>query len=201
MSDTERRQVSVARERILDCASDLFAHRGIHAVGVDELIEKADVARATFYRHFPSKEHLAVAFVERRQQVWVHGWLENQAKARGETPEEQLLAVFDLLGEWFAGDDYDGEAFVTTLLETGRRQPPITQACIAALQSIRTVISALAQQADLRDPDEFARSCHILMNGAIIQATEREPRAAQRAQTMAHHLIDQHRKAARDSPP
>ena len=71
----------------------------------------------------------------------------------------------------------------------------ITQACIAALQSIRTVISALAQQADLRDPDEFARSCHILMNGAIIQATEREPRAAQRAQTMAHHLIDQHRKA------
>jgi len=198
MTDADRRQVSVARERILDCASDLFAHKGVHAVGVDELIEKADVARATFYRHFPSKEDLVVAFVDQRGQLWVHGWLESQAKERGDTPEAQLLVVFDLLSEWFASDDFEGDPIINTLLETGHRSPLISQACIAALQSVRAVISALAEQAGLRDPEEFAFSFHLLMNGAIFQAGEPDLNAAKRAQTMAHSLIDRHRQPSTD---
>ena len=135
-------------------------------------------------------------FHRRTRAALVHGWLETQAKARGDTPEEQLLAVFDLLGEWSASDDFDGEP-IKTLLETGDRQPLISQTCLAALQSVRAVISALAEQAGLRDPAEFALSCRILMNGALLSVEAGDRGAAKRAQAMARSLIDQHRQTYR----
>src|SRR5439155_15090992 len=52
-----------ARERILDAAYELFSQRGIRAVGVNEVIERAGVATATLYRHFPSKDNLVLAFL------------------------------------------------------------------------------------------------------------------------------------------
>ncbi|MEO8229413.1 MAG: helix-turn-helix domain-containing protein, partial [Chloroflexota bacterium] len=47
-----------ARERLLAAASELFYERGIQATGVDAIIKAAGVAKATFYRHFPSKDDL-----------------------------------------------------------------------------------------------------------------------------------------------
>jgi AcrR family transcriptional regulator len=201
MGETDRHQGSVARQRILDCASDLFAHRGIHSVSVDELVERADVGRATFYRHFPSKEHLVLAFLAQREQVWVHGWLENEAKRRGGTPEEQLLVIFDLLSEWFATDNFEGDVFINILLETGDRQPPIRQACLAGLRSVRSIVFALAVEAGLRDREEFALCWHTLMNGAIAQAAQGDLDGAKRAQTMARALIDRHRNVPVASSP
>jgi AcrR family transcriptional regulator len=57
------------RERILETSYELFSRRGIRAVGVDELIERAGVAKASLYRHFPSKDDLVVAFLERREHL------------------------------------------------------------------------------------------------------------------------------------
>lgn len=124
----ENRPVSEARERILVAAYDLFSHRGIRAVGIDELIQKSDVAKATFYRHFPSKEHLVLAFLEQREEIWVHGWVVTEITKRGRTPEEQLLAIFDLFSEWFADEKFEGCSFINVLLETGSRQTPVGQA-------------------------------------------------------------------------
>jgi AcrR family transcriptional regulator len=185
--------VSEARQRIVDTAYDLFSHRGIRAVGVDELIDKADVAKATFYRHFPSKEDLVLAFLEQREQIWVHGWVLAEVTERGGTPEEQLLAIFDLFGEWFADEDFEGCSFVNVLLETGDRQHPVGQACTAAFERLRSVIATLAEEAGLRDPAEFALSWHILMKGSIVQAAEGDLEAAKRAQAMGRLLIDHHR--------
>src|SRR6266581_4134898 len=64
--------VHVARERILRTAYDLFARRGTRGVGIDEVIGRAGVAKATFYRHFPSKDDLVLAFLQRREEVWAH---------------------------------------------------------------------------------------------------------------------------------
>ena len=63
---TVPRGSSAARERILTTATELFISTGIRAVGVDRLIEESTVARATFFRHFPSKDDLVVAFLEAR---------------------------------------------------------------------------------------------------------------------------------------
>ena len=65
------------------------------------------MAKATLYRHFPSKNDLVLAFLERREQLWTYGWVEQEARLRGGTPEAALLAIFDLFDEWFRRDDFE----------------------------------------------------------------------------------------------
>src|SRR6476660_4504457 len=88
---------SSARERILDAAYELFSRRGIQAVGVNEVTERAGVAIATLYRHFPSKEKLVLAFLDLREQRWTRDFIEAGAMRRGSNAEERLLALFDVL--------------------------------------------------------------------------------------------------------
>jgi len=181
-----------ARERILDTAYELFSRRAIRDVGIDEVIEQAGVAKATLYRHFPSKDELVIAFLERREERWTLAWVEAEARRRGSTPEEQLLAIFELFDEWFHRDDFEACSFVNVLLEMGPAHP-VGQASVRHLASIRSVVGRLAEEAALRDPESFARSWHILMKGSIVSAAEGDAEAAQRAQSMARLLIEQHR--------
>ena len=181
-----------ARERILTSAYDLFAERGIRAVGVDELIAHAGVAKATFYRHFRSKDDLALAFLERREERWTRGWVEAEARRRGSTPEEQLLAIFDAFDEWFRREDFEGCSFINVLLELGTTHAA-GSASVDHLANIRTFVRGLAEEAGLRDPDSFARSWHILMKGSIVSAGEGDADAAKRAQRLGRLLIDDYR--------
>jgi AcrR family transcriptional regulator len=182
-----------ARERILTTAYELFARRGIRGVGIDELIDRADVAKATFYRHFPSKNDLVLAFLQRREQLWTREWVEDEARKRGETPEEQLLAIFDLFDEWFQRDDFEGCSFVNVLLEFPEGSHPLGRASAEHLETIRSVVRQLAAEAGLRDPEEFALSWHILMKGSIVQRGEGDRLAAKRAQLIARLLIGEYR--------
>jgi AcrR family transcriptional regulator len=182
-----------ARERILDTAYELFSHRGVRDVGIDELIERAGVAKATLYRHFASKDQLVLAFLDRREQRWTHGWVEAETRRRGATPEEQLLAVFDLFDEWFHRDDFEGCSFINVLLEIGDLDHPLGRASADYLENIRSIVRTLAREAGLRDPEAFALSWHILMKGSIVQAAEGDRDAARRAQALGRLLIEQHR--------
>ena len=186
------RSLDGARERILETAYELFSRRGVRDVGVDEVIESAGVAKATLYRHFGSKDALVIAFLEQREERWTLGWVEAEARRRGSTPEEQLLAIFDAFDEWFQRDDFEACSFINVLLEMGSRHPTGV-ACVQHLENIRSVVAGLAGEAGLRDPETFARSWHILMKGSIVSAAEGDRDAAKRAQAMARLLIDQHR--------
>jgi len=179
-------------ERILSVAYELFSRRGVRDVGVNELIERSGVAKATFYRHFPSKDSLVLAFLERRDQVWTVDAIVTEARRRATTPLEQLMAIFDVFGDWFRREDFEACAFVNVLLEMGPAHP-LGQASIDYLAKIRGHVQALAEEAGLVRAEEFALSCHILMKGSIISATEGDLQAAQRAQQMAGWLVDHHR--------
>jgi AcrR family transcriptional regulator len=181
-----------ARERIVEGSYELFAQRGIQAVGVDEVIETAGVAKATLYRHFPSKNDLVIAFLERREERWTRELVEAGAKSRGSTPEEQLLAIFDVFDEWFRREDFEACSFISVLLEMGPDHPA-GKASMRHLENIRSIVRGLAEEAGLRDPAAFAHSWHILMKGSIVAAVEGDLEAAHRAQSMARELIDQHR--------
>jgi AcrR family transcriptional regulator len=180
------------RERILESSYELFSRRGIRAVGVDELIERAGVAKASFYRHFASKDDLVVAFLERREQLWTNGWVEKEARRRASSPEKQLLAIFDAFDEWFRREDFEACSFINVLLELGPRHPG-GSASVRHLENIRSIVRGLAEEAGLRDPAGFAHSWHILMKGSIVAAAEGDVAAAQRAQSMARRLIDDYR--------
>lgn len=181
-----------ARDRILATADALFSRRGVHKVGVDELISSSGVAKATFYRHFPSKDALVLAFLARREQLWTRELVEAGARRRGATPVERLLAIFEVFDEWFARrDDFEGCSFVNVLLEMGADHP-LGQASIGYLDRVRDIVRRWATEAGLTEVENFARSWHILMVGSIISAAEGDTVAARRAQQMALHLIEQH---------
>ncbi len=181
-----------ARERILDGSYELFSQRGIQAVGVDEVVDNAGVAKATLYRHFPSKDDLVIAFLQRREDRWTHDLVEAKARSRGSTPEEQLLAIFDVFDEWFRREDFEACSFINVLLELGPDHPA-GRASVRHLENIRSIVHGLGQEAGLRDPTSFAHSWHILMKGSIVAAAEGDHEAARRAQSMGRLLIDQHR--------
>jgi AcrR family transcriptional regulator len=183
-----------ARDRILESAYELFSRRGIRSVGVDEVIARAGVAKATLYRHFPSKDALALAFLERREERWTYGWVASEARTRGANPEEQLLAIFDAFDEWFRQEGFEACSFINVLLEMGAPHPA-GEACVRHLENIRAVVRRLAEEAGIRDTDSFARSWHILMKGSIVAAAEGDADAALRGKRMARSLIDQYRQA------
>ena len=195
MLETHRQRAETgasARERILDAAYELFSQRGIQAVGVNEVTERAGVAMATLYRHFPSKDELVLAFLNLREQRWTKDIVEAGAMRRGSNPEERLLAIFDVLDEWFHRDDFEAGSFMKVLLELGPEHPA-GGASVWHLEQIRSIVRRLAEEAGLHDTDSFARSWHILMEGSIVVATEGDTRAAQRGKSMARLLIDQYR--------
>jgi AcrR family transcriptional regulator len=180
------------RERVLAAAYDLFTTRGIRDVGIDELIRRAQVAKATFYRHFRAKDDLVLAVLQRRDFAWA-AELMAESRRRGAAPDECLLAMFDVLGDWFASRDYEGCTYVRVLLEMGPDHA-LGQASIVHLARVREQVCALAQEARLREAEAFSRSWHILIKGAIIAAVEGDPDAARRARQMGTLLLEDHRR-------
>lgn len=195
MPETHRQATETgvsARERILDASYELFSKRGIRAVGINEVIDHADVATATLYRHFPSKDALVLAFLEMREQRWTLGLVEAEAQRRGSDPEERLLAIFDVFDEWFHREDFEACSFINVLLEMGSGHPA-GNASVEYLDHIRSIVRRFADEAGLRDTESFSRSWHILMKGSIVSAAEGDVEAARRGKSMARLLIDQHR--------
>src|SRR6202007_1409721 len=160
------------RERVSRAAYELFSREGVRAVGVDAVIARAGTAKMTLYRNFPSKDDLIIDFLRRREQLWTHDWLEAESTRRGQTPREQLLAIFDVFSEWFGTPDFEGCSFLTTMIEVNDREHPVHQAAVGHLANIRGYIEKLASEAGIGDTGSFARQWHILMKGSIMAAHE-----------------------------
>src|ERR1700682_321845 len=187
---------SSARARILDAAYELVSHRRLPAAGGNEVTEHAGAATATLYRHSPSKDKLVLAFLDLREQRWTKDIIEAGAMRRGSNPEERLLAIFDVLDEWFHRDDFEAGSFIKVLLELGPSHPA-GGASVRHLEQLRAIVRRLAEEAGLRDPDSVALSWHILMEGSIVLAAEGDAQAARRGKSMARQPIDQYRWAFR----
>ena len=198
--ETRDGETAKARERILQAAYDLFSKRGIRAVGTEEILAQAGVAKSTLYRHFPSKDELVLAFLQRREHRWTREFVEAEARRRGSTPRERLLAIFDVFDEWFHRDDFEGCSFVNVLLEMSDANNPLGKASAAHLEYIRSVVRTLAEEAGVQDAETFAHSWHILMKGSIVAAGEGDVSAARRARAMAEDLLDRYLHVTIDPP-
>ncbi|WP_031076209.1 TetR/AcrR family transcriptional regulator [Streptomyces sp. NRRL WC-3742] len=174
-----------ARARLLATAESLFYAYGIHAVGVERILSESGVGRASFYRHFASKEALVTAVLEARDARW-RAWLTERVAAYGGHP----LNVFDALAERFAAPDYRGCVAITTMTEIADRTSPARQ--MAALHKVRVVdlVEQLMRDAQVPEPDIRARQFALLMDGAIVTALrEGTPEAAWRARSIAESLL------------
>ncbi|HKT74717.1 MAG TPA: TetR/AcrR family transcriptional regulator [Steroidobacteraceae bacterium] len=183
------RRDSDVRERLLDAAYSLFAHRGVSQVGIDTILAQARCAKASLYSHFGSKIELARAFLERREALWTRGWLEAEIARRARTPDARLLAVFDVFDGWFRRRDFEGCSFVDVLLES-HSDGPVYREAAAQLAKIRVIIEQLAQEARLADAAAFAQAWHMIMKGSIISAREGNRDAARHAKRAARLVLD-----------
>lgn len=179
-------------ERIGRAAYELFAARGVRDVGVDAVIAHAGTAKMTLYRNFPSKDDLILDFLRRRELLWTQQWLQYESRRRGDRPQDQLLAIFDLFSEWFARSDFEGCSFLTTMMEINDQQSVVFQASVEYLARIRGYLRELAEAAGVADPVRFARQWHVLMKGSIMAAHEGDRDAARVAKEMGVLLLRSH---------
>jgi AcrR family transcriptional regulator len=179
-----------ARERILRAAYDLFCRDGISSTGIDRIVAEAGVAKMTLYRHFASKDDLVRAVLDIREDLWTKGWLGYEVERRATSPDERLLAVFDVFDDWFRREDYESCLFIRSLLETAGRDTPIFGAAAWHLSNVRALLQRLAEEAGAGDPEAFAYELHILMTGSIVIATAGDAGAARRARAVARLLLE-----------
>jgi AcrR family transcriptional regulator len=186
---------SAARERILDTAFELFYARGIRGVGVDLIIAESGVAKATFYKHFPSKDDLIVAYLGKVDGVW-SGQLKEAAEAAGPDPASQLVGMFDALSNACRREGYRGCAFINAAAES---QPgtAVHDRTVAHKTAVLAWVRDLAEQAAARNPGALARSLTLLLDGGLASGSlDAAPEAPAVAKASARALVD----AARTRP-
>jgi len=174
---------------VLDVAFVLFYADGIRTVGIDLVIERAGVAKASFYRHFPSKAALIVAYLDRRRDAFL-AWLSEEVATRASGPREQLLAIFDALGELSMDSDYRGCAFNNALAEAGA-DPLVLERVTAYKYALRAYLTGLAKAAECSAPGDIADAWMVLVDGTMVGGRVcRNPRPAQQARRAAALLLD-----------
>jgi len=181
---------SSARERIDHAAYELFSRHSIRTIGVDTVAARAGVAKMTLYKHYPSKDQLALAFLRRREELWTRSWLQAEMERLGATPGAKLLAVFDLFEAWSRRPDFEACAFTKALLEHADARHPVRVAVRGHIATIRAFLVELAKEAGTRNPARFAQQWQVLMIGCLIAAYAGEADAVRNARKVGRLLLE-----------
>jgi AcrR family transcriptional regulator len=156
--------------RILRTAARLFYEQGYHATGVNQIIAEADVAKATFYAHYPSKESLGAAWLTQQHEAWV-SWL-NERVSPVPDARRRVAVLFDLLEVWLRNNEFRGCPFLNTNAEQPN-PPPALRAIIQQHKSyLRDYMRNLVRTAlpGRLEADRLALAAYVLFCGAIIEA-------------------------------
>jgi AcrR family transcriptional regulator len=157
-----------ARDRILDTASQLFYRDGYHAVGIDTIVERSGVAKMTLYRHFPSKDDLIAAYLERSNaEFW--DWLEG-AIANVQEPRAKLMAAFEATAKLATSPQCLGCTFQAAASEFPELEHPGHEVALAHKRRVLDRLAELARDAGLAEPDGLAAQLLLLMDGAWVAA-------------------------------
>jgi AcrR family transcriptional regulator len=160
----------------------------VHSVGIDRVIERAGVAKATLYSAFGSKDELVRAYLMRRHAVRQERI--TRMLARYDTPRERLLGVFDVLGELFATPGFRGCAFLNATAEA-RPGSAVKEVSGEQRAWVRSLFLELGQAAGARDPRRLAQQLVLLYDGATVGAQmDSDPSAAAGARAAAALLVD-----------
>jgi AcrR family transcriptional regulator len=184
---TAARETGSARERLLAAANELFYDEGIHTVGIDRVIDRAGVAKATLYSAFGNKEGLIRAYLDSRHAT-TRARME-AGLARYDTPRDKLLGVFDIQGERFGQPSFRGCAFVSASAE-GPRGGQVEAASDDYRRWVRDLFLDLARQIGVRDPDQLAHQLVLIYDGASVSARmDRDAATSTHARAAAAALL------------
>jgi AcrR family transcriptional regulator len=177
-----------ARDRLLAAAEELFYSEGINTVGIDRIIERAVVAKASLYDCFGSKEELIRSYLHARHEAR-RGRLTEGLK-RFATPRAKLLGVFEIQAELFRSQSFRGCPFVRASAEV---KPDSTGkvVCDESRDWLRTLFLDLAREAGARDAALLADKLLLLYDGAAVAAQMDASKASiGNAREIAELLLD-----------
>jgi AcrR family transcriptional regulator len=177
-----------ARERLLTAADELFYAEGVQTVGIDRIVERAGVAKASLYNVFGSKEELVAAYLALRHERTAG--LLAEATANVDDPRQKILAMFDLQAQQFDQPDFNGCAFMAASTEAPAGGL-VQRAADDFRAWLRTLFTNLAAQAGAPDPTRLGRQLHLLYDGAGLAARmdHRDPGIAPSARDAAEALL------------
>lgn len=181
---------STKRDHLIDTALDLFARDGFQGTGIDKILAESGVAKMTLYNHFKSKDELILAVLRRRDETF-RNWFMREVERRASNSRDRLLAIFDVLEQWFLDGNYGGCLFINATAEFGDRAASIRGSCAEHKKLVIDYLTELADSAGAADPAELAFSLNLLAEGAIVTAQVfGMPEAARRARKAATILVD-----------
>lgn len=184
-----RHKPDSARDRILAAASHLFCHNGFSATGIDTILARAGTAKATLYNHFASKDALIEAVLDVEGAAWRRWFFGRLGAVRG-TPQDRVIAMFDVLHDWFADENYYGCPFINAVAEFDTGNPAIKAAADRHKTHLFTWLKAAAIEMRAPDPDAVARAMVVLVDGAIVAAQHAgNPGFASDAQSVARSYL------------
>jgi AcrR family transcriptional regulator len=165
------RNESAARRRVLDAATRLFYAEGVHAVGIDRIIDEARVAKATFYNHFPSKDELVCAYVEEQDRLG-RAAISQLPK---QPPRNTIFAIFARIGEAALQPGYRGCPFLNAAAEYPDRTNSVRRAVDDHRRWFRDLLRGLLIADGHQDPDRTADILVILDDGLLISGEFDDP--------------------------
>jgi AcrR family transcriptional regulator len=182
---------SAVKERILGTASRLFYDQGYHVTGINQIIEEADIARASLYNHYPSKTDLLLAYLDSTHASWfadLDAFLKPMEGAR-----EKLLAIFDFRIQRQVKLKYKGCHFNKIAAEASDDQEVLSRVK-AHKQRLRNVIYDLVSQTTQRrsilDNEKLADTLFLLLEGGVaIGAMYRSSEAGEKAKQIAETIL------------
>jgi AcrR family transcriptional regulator len=151
---------SPKREDLVSTALRLFSAHGVHAVGIDRVLQESGVAKATLYKHFRSKDDLVLAAQHRLDEAG-RCELARFVEAASDDPRERFAAVADAV----AGAAHNGCFFVLTAQEYPDPQHPVHVAASEHKRLMRAWLADLARAAGADEPEEVAGRAQLVLDG------------------------------------
>ena len=150
--------------RILDVAGGLFYREGIRAVGIDRIILEADIAKATLYRHYRSKEDLVLAYLQGRHIAVMAGL--DEVLALYSAPRDQIAEIFERLYLKAENPEFRGCAFGLAVAEHGESARIVSLARMHKT-AVADVLNSIALREGLAEADQIGRHLALLYDGAL----------------------------------
>ena len=152
---------------VLTAASELFYARGLHAVGVEAIAERAGVTKKTLYDRFGNKERLVVEYLSARDRRW-RDLLAERLGAAGPGAADQLTALFDASAEWAAAAGSRGCAMVNAHAEVEDAAHPAHAVIVGQKRWMLALLREITGRSGAADPDALAATLLVLHEGALV---------------------------------
>lgn len=157
------------KERLISTASQLFYRNGYNNTGINEVIEKAKVAKASLYTHFKTKDDLCIAYLQDKEAKFLKALkASSKGKPKGKL---QIIGIFDHLRDVYRQDDFKGNCSINILAEVPNDNRKIRDEVTKHKAELRDYILDLVKKnSDSKRPEKLADKLFLLYEGAQVES-------------------------------